>query len=704
MRKAVIAKQRQISFSSIAAVCAAVLSGAAHAATDAKIFFHGNEGAPDCQIFPMVSPVGEYPTPAIPTREGYEFVGWNTKEDGTGLWEPTEQVPAANNPHEFMVFGPGYLQFLDSENNNIYARVTHFKSGDLFVDEQDRLVDANGMVFLGVGGDPTGMANSSQIIFLHIPDVEEEAQSPHEVELKINAAGEVYCDHHYHGRILLGRIDFVEFEFPEDLEPAGGSYFKETPASGYKMEAQYTHFVKLNGKRDVNRVLECELDGPGFFQVMDDFGNIFYTRLGHFAISEEPILGLDGHLTDPNGHVVLGFVGDPTNVHGYQQRIRLEIPYIPDQPAAASLEHLGNYVNFTAGGPGPGGNITLAITHSNIPYATMSGGSLEVFMDLHRDYDGEEAVVMGGRPVADGTSVLNPEQAGAIYATPGTTVQEWHVWDWDFELARRVSHTFSADMNAAIAAGSFVVDPVFENMAVEFFIIPPGMGGGANSFCQTFLSGLGAVQLSGGTFEDYPTLDDITVRIDTDGVIIGTHPVLGELLLGRIDIAFFEFPGELEQIGEYYFMATETSGELAVYPLFGGEPDYELVFSGTKINWVWGDPVTGHHTYYAQWRKLAAQEAYPITKIELFNESTTDYIRLMVRIDLTKRLDLAVAIHGTPVLGNSFAELNSVDMPGYARQTPSTPGALKGAANDELEYVFKRPVQDNYFFRAESAE
>lgn len=68
--------------------------------------------------------------------------------------------------------------------------------------------------------------------------------------------------------------------------------------------------------------------------------------------------------------------------------------------------------------------------------------------------------------------------------------------------------------------------------------------------------GLGAASfaLSGGTEGGIQTVSDLTgLAIASNGVIYGTHPTLGTIELGRIDLATFDNPSGLSQVGSTYF-------------------------------------------------------------------------------------------------------------------------------------------------------
>ncbi|MCL2086340.1 MAG: flagellar hook-basal body complex protein [Oscillospiraceae bacterium] len=128
-------------------------------------------------------------------------------------------------------------------------------------------------------------------------------------------------------------------------------------------------------------VTDCAIEGEGFFQVMDQAGNIFYTRNGNFVIDNV------GNLVDPKGNIVLGVMGDPTNAGPSSQRISMLIPEVQDSQASVTKTVAGGYdVTVMAAGYGPNGNISISITHGMSDFATLNGSNLRITMDLNREY------------------------------------------------------------------------------------------------------------------------------------------------------------------------------------------------------------------------------------------------------------------------------------------------------------------------------
>ena len=75
--------------------------------------------------------------------------------------------------------------------------------------------------------------------------------------------------------------------------------------------------------------------------------------------------------------------------------------------------------------------------------------------------------------------------------------------------------------------------------------------------------GLGATSfvLEGGTAGGQQSAADLTsIAISKDGVLTGVHPTYGEMELGRIDLATFDNPKGLTQVGNTYFAESANSG------------------------------------------------------------------------------------------------------------------------------------------------
>ena len=158
-----------------------------------------------------------------------------------------------------------------------------------------------------------------------------------------------------------------------------------------------------------DRVTDCAIEGEGFFQVMDEAGNIFYTRAGVFTVDNY------GNLTDPNGNIVLGVSGDPTGVEASSQRINLYVPSVLNNAANAEKSVNGHVLRISASTYGEDGNLSFAILDADSPFATLNGTTLTIEMDLDQDFATAEefetavnnAITAGGVTLPDGVLPLN---------------------------------------------------------------------------------------------------------------------------------------------------------------------------------------------------------------------------------------------------------------------------------------------------------
>lgn len=186
--------------------------------------------------------------------------------------------------------------------------------------------------------------------------------------------------------------------------------------SGGKNPVQIGYGVRLgtvnqvmtqSGFNYTDTVYDCAISGEGFFQVMDDSGNIFYSRNGAFSVDSY------GNLVDPNGYIVLGVSGDPSNIEtGQSQRIRLNIPPVDNNVASTTKTVNGYGVTVSASTYGEEGNLSFTIIDSDTPFATRSGSNLAIYMDLSQDFGGQAMADLQAN-YADIIAQIEAYQAGA---------------------------------------------------------------------------------------------------------------------------------------------------------------------------------------------------------------------------------------------------------------------------------------------------
>ncbi len=225
--------------------------------------------------------------------------------------------------------------------------------------------------------------------------------------------------------------------------------------SGGKNPTQIGYGVRLgtinqvmtqSGFNYTDTVYDCAIEGEGFFQVMDDAGNIFYSRNGAFSVDSY------GNLVDPNGYIVLGVSGDPSNIEtGQSQRINLNIPAVDNNVASATKTVNGYGVTVSASTYGEEGNLSFTIIDSDTPFATRSGSNLAIYMDLSQDFGGQ-AMAQLYEEFADTIAAVEAYNSGASEDPPST--EDLQALQQATEAAFNVAlQEFQNAVNAAIEQG-----------------------------------------------------------------------------------------------------------------------------------------------------------------------------------------------------------------------------------------------------------
>lgn len=439
-------------------------------------------------------------------------------------------------------------------------------------------------------------------------------------------------------------VTFKDIFYQDKSQSSSGTY-----AKGGKNANQVGYGASLGAIQQVmtqsgltysDTVTDCAIQGEGFFQVMDGAGNIYYTRNGQFHIDNV------GNLCDPNGNIVLGISGDPTNSEAGSNPINLYVP--PVENTRASAEKVYNdgeteyYYTISTSNYGDEGNISVTIrgiAEDEVPFATLNGKSLVIEIDLTQNFTSAEdfqaaidaAIHAGGVEIPnnmlplnfdfenaptdpaeisgakaksdfldeDGKHLLNGAYGDTAADAPlKVTFEADEMGDFanSYEInivgyrstdatakpnARWVNNvltirvpagvaTTEADIQAAIdaAAGDnknrkiTVTGGIAANEIDELSTYRIGFTGGRDNFFTRVAESMGTVKLNGGTVAAEQTTKDLeAMYIDDDGVIYGVHAIHGTIAMGRIDLAVFENPMGLNQVGTSYWQPSLSSGD-----------------------------------------------------------------------------------------------------------------------------------------------
>ncbi|MGN0669904.1 MAG: flagellar hook-basal body complex protein, partial [Oscillospiraceae bacterium] len=186
------------------------------------------------------------------------------------------------------------------------------------------------------------------------------------------------------------------------------------------------------------------------------------------------------------------------------------------------------------------GNEKKILTMANV--SGLLNNSTEISIDSLGKYNIIVTDPTGAQKIITGASDATGAGGTTTYRKPdGTTAAD--AADAGF-TEETVTSTWNPQMREAFYGGNPSISPM----------------DGADSFFTGVAKSLSTFALEDGRLGGPQPLDSCDVVIQTDGTIVGIHPVHGYLTLGRIDIALFENPNGLSQAGGTNFAETVASG------------------------------------------------------------------------------------------------------------------------------------------------
>lgn len=133
--------------------------------------------------------------------------------------------------------------------------------------------------------------------------------------------------------------------------------------------------MEVSSMTPTGNPLDVAITGEGFLQVMDNDGNIFYTRAGMLDVDPTT-----GYLVDGNGYFVLGTQAKDATVGIVGQepgtsRIKIELPTLDAKQASVTKQIGGNEFTMTATNIGDAGNASI---NFSLAYDMPAGEKIEV--------------------------------------------------------------------------------------------------------------------------------------------------------------------------------------------------------------------------------------------------------------------------------------------------------------------------------------
>lgn len=581
-------------------------------------------------------------------------VGYGVKMNTTTPNMTQSGFTFSDSIYDMAIDGEGFFQLMDGAGNVYYSRAGIFN-----VDEYGYLVDANGYHVLGVSGDSTSQPGSSEIIRITVPETEAKCSSATKkvngtnVTISVSAPSDntnmsvtftnaeypyatysngilnIFFDmtQQYEsddafeaaiqtaikaGGITLPDDVELKFEFetiPDDPEAKIASNsvdawnYKTTSASG---ESYWSYtYTNPTSKATETKTAQLAFDTDDLKQndvtvTIDWDENLGATKV------EGPSVDATGAVTG-DWTITLCPLSTASEINKQIEA------YITAQAAANPSVTVPSLTCTKFIMPSDGDNRDAAVTAMGagnpIKLQGTDAGSLGVKIEATEagEYANNYKIVFAYSASYDNTKAVWDENTLTITVCNDTTLQDINdmvekVANGDDKKILKFSGMSELDdMNAAAREALFGGNPSLS------------LGDGKDSFyteVAKYLTTFGLTDGRSGSEQSYKDLESVTVQ--TDGTIIGLHSVHGYITLGRIDIATFDNPNGLEQMGGTMFAETVASGSAKV-EVAGTNGAGELVSGALEMSNVdlaqeFTDMITTQRGYQANSRVITTSD------------------------------------------------------------------------------------------------
>lgn len=578
-------------------------------------------------------------------------VGYGVKMNTTTPNMTQSGFTFSDSIYDMALDGEGFFQLMDGAGNVFYTRAGIFN-----VDEMGYLVDANGYHVLGVSGDSSNQPGSSEIIRITVPQTEAKCSSATKTVNGTNVTISVSAPSDNTDM----SVTFTNAQYPFATYSNGilNIFFDMTKQynSDVEFEAAIQSAIKAGGVTlpdDVELKFEFETipDDPDAKIASNSVDAWTYkttSASGEKYWQYTYTNPADTSITEIK-NAQLAFDTDDLK----QNNIEITIDW-DDSATATKVE-----------GPtiAADGSISGAWTITLCPTSTAAeiNKAIETYIDAQQaagvtvpklsctkfvmpsDSDNRDAAIaaIGGTIKLEGTeegslgTTVTATEAGEyannykiVFAYSASYDNTKAVWDENTLTITVCNNTTLADINAMIekaangdtkkmleVSGMAELDSMNAAAREALFSGNPSLslGGGADSFYTEVAKYLTTFSLTDGrtgSDQSYKDLENVTIQ--TDGTIIGLHSVHGYLTLGRIDIATFDNPNGLEQVGGTMFGETVASGAAKV-EVAGSNGAGEVVsgaleMSNVDLSQEFTDMITTQRGYQANSRVITTSD------------------------------------------------------------------------------------------------
>lgn len=184
-------------------------------------------------------------------------------------------------------------------------------------------------------------------------------------------------------------VTFADVYYQTQKTPSGatstlGGINPRQVGYGVKMNTTTPNMTQ-SGFTYSDSIYDIAIDGEGFIQLMDGAGNLLYTRAGALSLDDQ------GYLVNASGYHVLGISGDCEGQPAGSEVIRFILPETQANASSATKKINGVNVTLSMSAPSDVSDMSVTFTNSQYPYATYSGGILNIFMNMDKQYESEQA-------------------------------------------------------------------------------------------------------------------------------------------------------------------------------------------------------------------------------------------------------------------------------------------------------------------------
>lgn len=565
-------------------------------------------------------------------------VGYGVQMNTTTANMTQSGYTQSDNTFDMAINGQGFFQVMDGAGNIFYTRAGVFN-----VDEEGYVVNADGYHVLGVTGNSDGQAAGSEILRLVIPNTEAHVSSATKkiagtnVTLSVTAPSDytdmsvTFVESQYPYATYANNILSIYFNSDAQYESeqafedaindalqAGGVSLPDDVELEFDFESIPDDPNSKIGKNSVSGYNFTTSDASTEFRYRIGEGNYAYMRFSiddntsTDAIKIEYEEGLDvpeAEYSDTTGWSVK--FGKDATQREISDAIKQAITDYNDDPAndgkKASNLTLDSFVVPNDGTMDRGDILTNLVADGGgtknvrgVSDPSQATGALDFTMTEPGAYANDIKIVFSYVQGYDKTKAVWDENTITISVCANSTIADVN------EAIRRAANgdpkkeikfnNISGldwgdgyDGSYAIQDDGTLGDPDDKDpeeiwnpgMLEAFFSGHPSISpaGADDSFFTKVAKGLSTFALADGRMGDPQSVKDLDIKVQQDGTIIGTHPIHGLLVLGRIDLATFDNPNGLAKVGGTNFQETVASGPAQLG--IPGSGNTGVVLSGT---------------------------------------------------------------------------------------------------------------------------